>query len=77
MQRQSGKFLLDFIDGLTRQQIFFGFWVGIGLFFLFIFWRQYQRTEQRNFRDTKPGPKKGTALVVSEDHKKMEVRKVD
>lgn len=78
MQKHSGKFLLEWIDSLTRQQVFFFFWVAIAVFFLFIFWKQFQKVDQRNFRDgggRKPSPKKGTALVVAGEKKKLEVIK--
>lgn len=74
MQKQSGKFLLEWIDSLSRQQVFSFFWIAIAAFFLFIFWKQFQKVDQRNFREgggVKPTPKKGTALVVSRDKKEI------
>lgn len=79
MQKQSGKFLLEWIDSLSRQQVFSFFWIAIAGFFLFVFWKQFQKMDTRNFREgggTKPSSmkatgKKSTALVVSGNKKEI------
>lgn len=65
--QHEGKFLLQFLSGLSHQKIFFWVWGGLSVFFLVIFVRQFQKLNQRQFRagGAKKSPPKGTAVVKS------------
>lgn len=58
--KTNDKFLLQWLSGVTKEQVFMFFWIGIGAMFVGAILWQWQRSEQRNFRPNDPlAPPKG------------------
>lgn len=76
-----GKYLLEWLEGMSRQKLFFLAWGIVAFFFLIVFLRQFSKMDQRQFRQGKgrqvPPTAKGSGgkeLVLKEPGK-VEVRK--
>lgn len=48
--------LRDFLKGFSDQEIFFGVWIAIVAFFVFLIMSYHKKTTRRNFRDHRDGP---------------------
>lgn len=70
MPKLTGKYLVDWVNGLSHQRLFFAFWGAIIFTFVLLIYRQLQKLDQRQFKSGSGAKKggsetKGNALVVS------------
>lgn len=77
MEKNQGKFLVQWLNSFTHQQLFFLFWAVLIVFFVYLFMRQSAKLDQRQFKPggQSKGEPKGKGLVLVEKSEKIVVNK--
>ena len=59
---KSEKFLVELINNVTKKDLFLIAWIGLGLVpFIYLWWRDYQKSSLRNFKESRGKQQKGSA----------------
>jgi len=48
---RNDKFLINFVNSLTKKDVFIAAWLLGGVLFAYLFWSYQKKSNQRNFRD--------------------------
>lgn len=68
---RSDKFLVEFINQLTKKDIFIAVWIAGAALFTYLLWSYQKKASQRNFKTLKPTNKSTSIKITKTDiHRK-------
>jgi len=68
---RSDKFLVEFINQLTKKDIFIAVWIAGAALFTYLLWSYQKKANQRNFKTLKPTNKSTSIKITKTDiHRK-------
>lgn len=70
------KFLVEFINHLTKKDLFIAVWLFGAALFSYLMWSYNRRANQRNFREDSQKRFTGRSLTVSDDQTKSKANVV-
>ncbi|MBM4303135.1 MAG: hypothetical protein FJ112_02275 [Deltaproteobacteria bacterium] len=64
---RSDKFLVEFINQLTKKDIFIAVWIAGAALFTYLLWSYQKKANQRNFKTLKPTNKSTSIKITKTD----------
>lgn len=64
---RSDKFLVEFINQLTKKDIFIAVWIAGAALFTYLLWSYQKKANQRNFKTLEPTNKSTSIKITKTD----------